>query len=74
MCKIITGATIRGKGFLMLSEEEIRKKIDEWEKMYTSIKDTSNRTRIEGFIKGLKFVLEEPMEVHAKYDDRTRRS
>jgi hypothetical protein len=62
-----------GKDMVMLSEEEIRKKVDEWEKMYTSIKGTTNRVRVEGFIKGLKFVLEEPMEVHPKYDDRTRK-
>jgi hypothetical protein len=57
----------------MLSEEEIRKKVDEWERMYTSIKGTTNRVRVEGFIKGLKFVLEEPMEVHPKYDDRLKK-
>lgn len=58
----------------MLSEETIRSKIIEWEKMYTSIKDTTNRVRIEGFIKGLKFVLEEPMEVTPRYDDRSKRN
>lgn len=58
----------------MLTEEQIRNKAIEWEKIYTSIKDTTNRTRVEGFIKGLKFVLEEPMEVTPRHDDRLKRN
>lgn len=47
----------------MLTEEEIRSKLIQWESVYDSIKDRMNKTRVEGFIKGLKFILGEPLDM-----------